>query len=882
MEGVGSSQSRFTLNLTDVQTHINSDIVKPEFDPETQVNSEIVKPEFNSETQGNSDIVTFSDPALSELLADSNTVISSETVDPVANSKTLPPVTNSEIIPIANSETVALVNNSETVDPVTSSEKDAERTNLETVDAVANSQIVDSVANSQIVDSVANSEIVASVANSEKVDSVANSETVDSVANSETVNLVTNSVDPVAQVTNSETVDPVTNSGIVDAVANSDTVDPVTILNTVNPVVNSETADPVNSSEIEIVAQITNSETVDSVANSETVDAVANSETVDSVANSERVDLVTNSVDPVSILNTVNPLFNLGTGNQKEVKPVSYSENVNPELNLESVKTGQVNQMSSVARVNQVFNSARVIPERGISGSKIERVSYSGRVNPARVITERVDPNSEFSSPIDSVLTEYTPHQPNPAFLKVNPQVNPSYRKAFHYRENIPTNIKLNSNQWIPLDRRNTHQRYIPQDSKARNPHTSNHRNQKYIPLDSNHRNPRYFQHHIQRHYPQQSFYKTQNVPVESSFRNPKFISQVSNSKSNHENDTSFLHSNTIGHRNDLEINKTEIRKSEIISSDKNKDFRTSFSSGNSENSPDSSTIIKMLIKNDKPSKSEKGNKSEGTRPNIFPELKDEDGKEYGTETILSDDSTYREKLSPSEADILQEVVESRFGIKLLSEPNSKPSSRVEQLYSPDRESFVDPLIRTFPQPSSEFNENLPRPVYIPENESFGNKYSDKIHLQPSFHHPELKHYPNPNPEYKPNSKPILAPVRDNAVYAEKYPEKVRPSVTPGPTTDSVEETTAYTPFYFYPMQKIRNWFYGAPAPKPDQGAKEDLGEAAKEKEEIDKLLNTIDTLSSPENPEGLNQLKNMTDTIIKIIRKDYFQNEFKVRIFSL
>jgi hypothetical protein len=289
-----------------------------------------------------------------------------------------------------------------------------------------------------------------------------------------------------------------------------------------------------------------------------------------------------------------------------------------------------------------------------------------------------------------------------------------------------------------------------------------------------------------------------------------------------------------------------------------------------------------MLIKNDKPSKSEKGNKSEGTRPNIFPELKDEDGKEIGTETILSDDSTYREKLSPSEADILQEVVESRFGIKLLSEPNSKPSSRVEQLYSPDRESFVDPLIRTFPQPSSEFNENLPRPVYIPENESFGNKYSDKIHLQTSFHHPELKHYLNPNPEYKPNSKPILAPVRDNAVYAEKYPEKVRPSVTPGPTTDSVEETTAYTPFYFYPMQKIRNWFYGAPAPKADQGAKEDLGEAAKEKEEIDKLLNTIDTLSSPENPEGLNQLKNMTDTIIKIIRKDYFQNEFKVRIFSL
>ena len=373
-----------------------------------------------------------------------------------------------------------------------------------------------------------------------------------------------------------------------------------------------------------------------------------------------------------------------------------------------------------------------------------------------------------------------------------------------------------------------------------------------------------------------------------------KYIPQVSNSKSNNENDTSFLrYSNVIGHKNDIEINKTEILNSEIISSDKSKDFRTSFSSGkgekdfyenqkNSEKSLDSSTIIKMLIKNDKPSKSEKGNKTEGARPNIFPELKDKDGKEIGTETTLSDDSIYQEKLSPSEADILQEVVESRFGIKLLSEPNSKPSSRVEQLYSPDRESFVDPLIRTFPQPSSEFNENLPRPVYIPENESFGNKYSDKIHLQTSFHHPELKHYPNPNPEYKPNSKPILAPVRDNAVYAEQYPEKVRPSVAPGPTTDSVEETTAYTPFYFYPMQKIRNWFYGAPAPKPDQGAKEDLGEAAKEKEEIDKLLNTIDTLSSPENPEGLNQLKNMTDTIIKIIRKDYFQNEFKVRIFSL
>ena len=873
MQGVGFSQKRFSLNLTDVQTHINSEIVKPEFNSETQVNSEIVKPELNSETQGNSDIVkpeinseaqvdsdtvkpeinsetqvksdlvnpeltqtrsedfkpefnlqTFSDPALSELLAtNSNTVINSVTVDRVANSKTISQVTNSEIIPVANSEIVAPVNKSETADPVTSSEKDAVRTNLETVASVANSEIV-------------------------------------------------------AQVTNSETFDSVTNSGIVDAVANLDTVDPVTIFNTVNPVVNSETADPVNSSEI--VAQITNTETDDLVTNSQTVYAVANSETVDSLANSERVDLVTNSVDPVSILNTVNPLFNLSTGNQKEVKPVSYSENVNPELKQESVKTGEVNQVSSVARVNQLFNSARVIPVRGISGSKMERVSYSGRVNPARVITERVDPNSEFSSPIDSVLTEYTPHQPNPAFL--NPQVNPSYRKTFHYRENIPTNIELNSNQWIPLGRRNTHQRYIPQDTKARNPHISNHRNQKYIPLDSNHRNPKYFQHHIQRHHPQQSFYKTQNVPVEPSFRNPKYIPQVSNSKSNHENDTSFLHSNTIGHRNDLEINKTENRNSEIISSDKNKDFRTSFSSVNLEKSPDSSTIIKMLIKNDKPSKSEKGNKSDGTRPNIFPELKDEDGKEIGTETILSDDSIYQEKLSPSEANILQEVVESRFGIKLLSEPNSKPSSRVEQLYSPDRESFVDPLIRTFPQPSSEFNENLPRPVYIPENESFGNKYSDKIHLQPSFHHPELKHYPNPNPEYKPNSKPILAPVRDNALYAEKYPEKVRPSVAPGPTIDSVEETTAYTPFYFYPMQKIRNWFYGAPAPKADQGAKEDLGEAAKEKEEIDKLLNTIDTLSSPENPEGLNQLKNMTDTIIKIIRKDYFQNEFKVRIFSL
>ena len=282
---------------------------------------------------------------------------------------------------------------------------------------------------------------------------------------------------------------------------------------------------------------------------------------------------------------------------------------------------------------------------------------------------------------------------------------------------------------------------------------------------------------------------------------------------------------------------------------------------------------LKDEPKSNKSPKSINLNKEHGENPNIFKELEDENNKDHKSKTTISPFHKLVENPGLSETDLLLDIIESGSEIKLLSEPSSAPSLQVQKLYSPDRESFVDPLIRTFPQPSSVSNENLPRPVYIPENESFGNKHSDKTHLQTLIR----QHYPNP--EYK----PYQSPVQENILYPDKGKprERTRPSPAPGPSTDTAEETSTYTPFLFNPMQKIRNWFYGTPSPKLDPGFTEGFGdEEKKEKAEIDQLLNHIDTLTSPENPEGLNQLKNMTDTIINIIRKDYFQNEFKAGFY--
>ena len=88
---------------------------------------------------------------------------------------------------------------------------------------------------------------------------------------------------------------------------------------------------------------------------------------------------------------------------------------------------------------------------------------------------------------------------------------------------------------------------------------------------------------------------------------------------------------------------------------------------------------------------------------------------------------------------------------------------------------------------------------------------------------------------------------------------------------DLSDESTAQ-PFIFQPMLQLRNWLYGPPEDEEEEAEKQ-KGEEG----EVDPLLNTIDTLTSPQEPELVEDFKNMTNTIIKIIRKDYFENEFKI-----
>ena len=87
--------------------------------------------------------------------------------------------------------------------------------------------------------------------------------------------------------------------------------------------------------------------------------------------------------------------------------------------------------------------------------------------------------------------------------------------------------------------------------------------------------------------------------------------------------------------------------------------------------------------------------------------------------------------------------------------------------------------------------------------------------------------------------------------------------------------------FLFQPIQQLMDYFYGESEGSEEETPVNDEIDGIEKKDDVDSLddqiLNTIDTLTSPKEPKVVKSIKNMTNTIINIIRKDYFENEFKV-----
>ena len=100
---------------------------------------------------------------------------------------------------------------------------------------------------------------------------------------------------------------------------------------------------------------------------------------------------------------------------------------------------------------------------------------------------------------------------------------------------------------------------------------------------------------------------------------------------------------------------------------------------------------------------------------------------------------------------------------------------------------------------------------------------------------------------------------------------------------EEIPESNTST-FLFEPIKHLIDYFYGTTEESEATEANTDnVGDELEQKVDVldpldePLLLETLDTLTSPKEPEMVKSIKNMTNTIISIIRKDYFENEFKV-----
>jgi len=100
---------------------------------------------------------------------------------------------------------------------------------------------------------------------------------------------------------------------------------------------------------------------------------------------------------------------------------------------------------------------------------------------------------------------------------------------------------------------------------------------------------------------------------------------------------------------------------------------------------------------------------------------------------------------------------------------------------------------------------------------------------------------------------------------------------------EEIPESNTNT-FLFEPIKHLIDYFYGTTEEsEATEGNTDEAGDDLKQKVDVldpldePLLLETLDTLTSPKEPEMVKSIKNMTNTIISIIRKDYFENEFKV-----
>ena len=248
--------------------------------------------------------------------------------------------------------------------------------------------------------------------------------------------------------------------------------------------------------------------------------------------------------------------------------------------------------------------------------------------------------------------------------------------------------------------------------------------------------------------------------------------------------------------------------------------------------------------------------------------------------------------LKPAQNEVTKD--QSKENVKGPSTHGVHPEPTRGTKYPPD---YPEPT-RNKQSPPNHFHE-LPRNMYPPLKH-----YMEPLwHTSPPFNHyidthwssPYLLNaYPEPSRNTLPPPGPFTDPIRTNANRSSLYTDPVRnkrPFLKPDPTNpkagepfpDPAKEPTtpkpSYTPFLLKPMYHIRNWFYGSAEEEGSgEGVTAEGGALSESQDEIDPLINTIDTLTSPQQePELVSTIRNMTDTIINIIRKDYFENEFKV-----
>ena len=87
-----------------------------------------------------------------------------------------------------------------------------------------------------------------------------------------------------------------------------------------------------------------------------------------------------------------------------------------------------------------------------------------------------------------------------------------------------------------------------------------------------------------------------------------------------------------------------------------------------------------------------------------------------------------------------------------------------------------------------------------------------------------------------------------------------------------------------YILIKFRNWFYGTDSPLIevlDENEVKNFTSHGISRQEDDDIIQSLDTLTSPEEPEMVSKIKNLTGSILQAMRKDYFEKEFKIQNFE-